>query len=149
MYYKDLTPYTYCLPFSLENVLNVGWLDKGIAFELGKAPPVLKECLYALLNGESRFAARVNPTRGRHSCNLCSCSGFDSPFIGSCEIWIPAINDGIVFAAPSLIVHYIEAHDYLPPEAFIRAVLAVDLSRRFNAQDLYDGLMEQHCSGLA
>jgi len=31
-------------------------------------------------------------------------------------------GEGIVFAAPVLIVHYIEAHSYLPPAQFLKAV---------------------------
>jgi hypothetical protein len=31
-------------------------------------------------------------------------------------------GEGIVFAAPVLIVHYIEAHGYLPPAQFLKAI---------------------------
>jgi hypothetical protein len=31
-------------------------------------------------------------------------------------------QDGTVFAAPTLIIHYIAAHGYLPPEQFIAAL---------------------------
>jgi hypothetical protein len=30
----------------------------------------------------------------------------------------------VLYAAPSLILHYIDAHEYAPPEAFCEAVLA-------------------------
>jgi hypothetical protein len=42
--------------------------------------------------------------------------------IGSDEIWVPGEN-GRIYAAPSLIVHYVEEHNYLPPPPFIEAVL--------------------------
>ena len=35
------------------------------------------------------------------------------------------VSDGnVMYAAPTLIYHYVVAHAYLPPEAFIAAVLA-------------------------
>jgi hypothetical protein len=36
------------------------------------------------------------------------------------EIRVP--HGGITFAAPVLIVHYIEEHRYLPPAEFLKAV---------------------------
>ncbi|WP_338285215.1 hypothetical protein [Luteolibacter sp. LG18] len=30
--------------------------------------------------------------------------------------------DGVIYGAPTLIYHYVVAHDYLPPAAFIEAV---------------------------
>ena len=36
------------------------------------------------------------------------------------EIRVP--REGIIFAAPVLIVHYIEAHNYFPPTKFLKAV---------------------------
>lgn len=33
---------------------------------------------------------------------------------------------GVGYAAPELIAHYVEAHDYLPPTEFIEAVLSSD-----------------------
>lgn len=32
--------------------------------------------------------------------------------------------DGFLYVAPELILHYIERHQYLPPDDFCRAVLA-------------------------
>jgi hypothetical protein len=42
-------------------------------------------------------------------------------FLGSAELWVPA-SDGSIFAAPNMIVHYVEMHGYLPPPAFVLAV---------------------------
>jgi hypothetical protein len=41
---------------------------------------------------------------------------------GNGEIRVP--GDGVVFAAPVLIIHSIEGHDYLPPDQFLKAVAA-------------------------
>jgi hypothetical protein len=39
-------------------------------------------------------------------------------FLGSAKIWLPAADGTITLAAPDLILHYMSAHRYLPPESF-------------------------------
>ena len=48
--------------------------------------------------------------------------GNDELWLGSAEIRVFS-NEGVTYAAPNLIYHYIVDHHYLPPEEFIRAVL--------------------------
>lgn len=147
MYYKDLTPYEYYLPFKLPNVLNVGWLDKEFDFPKGNTPSELVEKLYEILMKEGVFESRANQIRGVHPCNLCEAHKFRSPFIGSCELWIPSQEADLYFAAPSLVIHYIQEHNYCPPKNFVESVLQLDLERRFNGQELYDDLIKAHSSG--
>ena len=81
------------------------------------------------------------PNRGIHACQLCiespglvksdTCNGV--AIDPNCS-WARCIaerssngeirvsGEGIVFAAPVLIVHYIEAHSYLPPAQFLKAI---------------------------
>jgi hypothetical protein len=33
---------------------------------------------------------------------------------------------GLIYAAPSLVIHYIEAHGYKPPDAFVEALRQLD-----------------------
>ena len=47
--------------------------------------------------------------------------------MGHSEIWIPNSPRKIYYACPSLVIHYIEKHDYRPPDAFIDAVMSLDL----------------------
>lgn len=96
--------------FSVPEV-NVGWLDPGHDFPRGDLPAELVE----KLDGICR-ASRFNMTRGWHCCRFCSGSGAH----GSAEIRI--MGDGVVYAAPTLIAHYVAAHRYLPPEGFVRAL---------------------------
>ena len=37
-------------------------------------------------------------------------------------MFVPA--DGVLYAAPSLVAHSVDAHDYQPPAEFVRAVEA-------------------------
>jgi len=61
----------------------------------------------------------VNLYRGYHFCDLCP----DRSARGNGEI--RAAGDGIIYAAPVLIVHYIEAHGYQPPAAFLAAIASM------------------------
>ncbi|MEI8633209.1 hypothetical protein P4S72_16540 [Vibrio sp. PP-XX7] len=57
--------------------------------------------------------------------------------LGSSEVWLPSVEEGEYFASPSMIYHYIDAHDYLPPLDFVEAVMAFDLDKPFDAQEVY------------
>ena len=122
--FVDLTPYVYS-PWD-EPMLNVGWLGAGSAFRRGPVPPGLVEALTLLA------AAPKNVMRGYHYCELC---GEASPILipapgergqvrlGTGEIHVRRA-DGTLYSAPSLVVHYITAHGYQPPDGFVAAVLA-------------------------
>ena len=44
--------------------------------------------------------------------------------VGNGEIHIPGPH-GVTFVAPTLIYHYVKAHQYVPPADFINSVIAV------------------------
>jgi hypothetical protein len=130
-YYADLTSYSY-LPETLSEgttALNVGWLDDAHPFPTGEPPEHFVQRLGALC-----VEHPVARTRGMHWCELCSEEQADYPVVehlegtavplGSAEIRV-ADAAGIVLAAPDLVCHYVIEHAYLPPEAFIEAVLAL------------------------
>ena len=115
-HFHDLTPYEYNAD-DLQGV-NVGWLSTDHPYPEGDVPPglldILKRCCHDV---------GVHQTRGLHACDFC-----DDPYayrenrdLGSAEIWI--FSEDRIYAAPTLIVHYIEAHRYLPPQDFIAAVM--------------------------
>jgi len=110
-------------------MIAVGWLGAEHPFTRGT---VSKE-FYSRL--QELMARRFEPvaTAGVHRCELCQ---FDAPAAGG-NLFVP---DGErMFVAPELIVHYIAAHHYQPPEPFIRAVMqcptpgGMDYRRRFLA----------------
>lgn len=111
-YYEDLTPYNYT--HYCEKELNVGWLQKDQPFLIGETPD-------GFLNKLKLFAQDeflIHDTMGFHECEFCENKNADS----SNELRVVGI-DGIFYAAPFLIVHYVENHKYLPPQEFIHAVL--------------------------
>ena len=123
--YEDLTDYEYSA--SVGPMQNVGWLGKGIEFRKGAMPKAARDHLVELVAESPQ-----NVTRGLHDCELCDVESpiaVDAPrskrgvaFLGNAEVHVRLV-DGRVLAAPTLIVHYIDAHDYLPPDEFVRALL--------------------------
>ena len=115
-YFADGTPHTYA-PTGGRVVLNVGWLDAGYPFERGS---VHKEFARAL---KELCQHPVHLHRGFLSCQFCSpeVRGTQAT-IGNGQIRVAGEN-GVLYAAPALIHHYVVAHGYQPPLDFVAAVL--------------------------
>ena len=127
-YYDDLSPYSYHSTKVSNNVLNVGWLSSLEEFNKGE---VTEEFIHAL---KVMLEQPVNLFRGLHHCEFCPSPIFtkkDNKFVpeitrdcpsGNGEIRVNG-NNGIIYVAPTLIMHYIEEHNYKPPEEFINAIM--------------------------
>jgi hypothetical protein len=128
MYFDDLSAYVYGGREELRQVQNVGWLDAAHEYPKGSTPRSVLERLKDLAVHKS-----VNQTRGFHYCDFCDAEdvrlarGDRKTLLGSAELWVPSGASGF-FASPDLIVHYIEAHGYLPPREYLDAVEALDLA---------------------
>lgn len=115
MYFDDLTSYI-AEPFGdPKHAVTVGWLEKGYPFKTGSAPRPLLSRLRKLAKNPKKLMW------GFHACDICTPSWRQRPQ-GNGEIHVIS-SDGTTYVAPTLIVHYIKAHDYLPPAEFIDAVL--------------------------
>ncbi|WP_455713903.1 DUF7919 family protein [Streptomyces xanthochromogenes] len=120
-HFPDLTPYTYS--DSTKCAVNIGWLSmKHPFFPRGKTPDGFLQILKPLA------FRRDAQSRGYHTCPFCFSraaphvqSNGHVMQLGSAEIHVKC--EGIVYAAPNLVIHYIERHAYLPPHPFIDAVL--------------------------
>ncbi len=141
-YYEDLSPYEYreldvirldwgYLQFRPGyDRLNVGWLDSPHAFTQGATPASVTDALREIVAGPP-----INVMRGFHRCSLCPRRSTDSifsagldggpVFLGHSEIRVPLRRD-VMFAAPTLTVHYVAEHHYRPPDEFIEVVLNYD-----------------------
>jgi hypothetical protein len=135
MHMPDLSEYKYSNRFPLPGVLAVGWLSLTHPFQHGIVPVSLVEKLQVLAVTRS-----VNQMRGFHICEFCaspelpiSMNGVER-FLGSAEIWIPGSN--VLLAAPDMIVHYVRDHEYRPPELYLQALEAVDLSKWHPSKDI-------------
>ena len=105
-------------PWGDPQLLAVGWLEPSQPYETGPVPEALLGKLVELF---------VDPW---HACGLCVGSKGPRSFeshgrsirMGSTNLYVP--GEGVVYVAPSLILHYIESHRYAPPTVFHSAVLA-------------------------
>ena len=110
MYFPDLSPYAY---IGVEpSTLTVGWLDAEHPLAVGESSSQFIDRLRPFL------LTPVKQTRGFHRCPFCS----DPMARSSAEIRVVSTS-GVTYAAPALILHYVEAHKYLPPAAFVAAVI--------------------------
>jgi hypothetical protein len=133
LYFVDLSHYRYL--GEKENALNVGWLDPSHEFTKGDVPEGFLNRLRALAK------VRVQQTRGFHACPFCpdlrslfttdqwverdrvlyeTC--LNDGRLSTAEIRVIAAN-GTVYASPSMLIHYVDCHGYLPPKEFVDAVM--------------------------
>ena len=122
MYMPDLSPYRYAR--SESPMLAVGWLADAHTFDRGDVPAHVVERLIDLAFEMPHLM------RGCHYCPFCD---EESPiridvrrhptplYLGMSEIHVRSVS-GVVYSAPSLVLHYLERHRYRPPEEFVRAV---------------------------
>lgn len=111
---------------------NIGWLDAAHEYPKGPVPPEFVAFLSELCR------AGVLHMRGWHMCNLCvpdkerrsysdlvptlvQAEGGDYS-VGHAEIRVSG-SEGVVYAAPDMVIHYVVVHGYCPPDGFIEAVL--------------------------
>ena len=128
IYFADSTPYCYDGAEEDDRIVNVGWLSKDPEFPRGTVPPEFDDQLRQLIT------APTNLFRGVHLCEFCP---HPETHVGenglrmlesnpettsNGEIRITG-NDGIIYVSPVRIRHYVTAHEYRPPQAFIDAVL--------------------------
>jgi hypothetical protein len=131
-YFRDLTPYQYC--GNLKDVLNIGWLSAEHPFPKGDTPSGLADALAICAQRPE------NLCRGCHRCDLCSAPNQRDEWttyelsgrileLGNGEIRVTD-SKGITYSAPTMVAHYVEAHQYLPPASFIEAVM-ISASKTF------------------
>jgi hypothetical protein len=113
LWFEDLSP---CIYFPLDvKLAAVGWLERGKPFATGEVDRAVYDALIEM---------RKNPWQplvclGLHECGLCR---FGGEARGCANLIVPA--NGIMYVAPELVVHYMNAHGYAPPGEFCRAVLS-------------------------
>lgn len=138
-YFADLSPCTYFGP-SAGRLIAIGWLDRDHPRATGSVTSAWFRSL-ALL---AQDPWQPGTYAGSHRCELCVHTGGPSSIqfeditirVGVANLFIPA-DDG-VYVAPSLALHYIDAHGYVPPDAFQRAVEDCPPMR---SMDYYRGLV--------
>jgi len=121
-YYRDLTGYDYFPEGFRPGTLNIGWLSAEYEFRQAEPAPEFLERLW-------RFCTvSVMQSGGVDMCELCEVPKQDVShsdkvlLLGSAEIRVFSLGAEI-YAAPTLIYHYVSLHRYSPPDKFVQAVL--------------------------
>lgn len=135
-YFADLTPYTYGQTkfLTLLEYVNVGWLEQGKSFECFKPEEQdtkylviskLKEIKSLSETTQHELRGTMNHYMGGICCSFCPNSrGFSGVAYSSSEIHIH--GNGKIYCSPTSIDHYMEIHNYRPPQEYIDAVLLCD-----------------------
>jgi hypothetical protein len=125
-HFDDLSEYRYANHVQ-PGVVHVGWLGAGHPYTRGSVASTLVEKMKRLAQ------APRDLYRGYHVCDLCEMPAElrNRPFPEQWEKWaqyrksngeIRIQGKGVIYAAPILITHYIEAHGYQPPKGFLDAL---------------------------
>jgi hypothetical protein len=109
MYFKDL--HREESHFGVVKI-KIGWLDEGQPYMMGVAPAEFVEKM-------KKIPLSVH-TKGWHNCPFCGKSKSYSQYLIN-------IGDKTYYDVPEMIVHYIEKHDYLPPQEFIDTIMRYKL----------------------
>jgi len=113
MYHKDLEREE--THYGKVNI-KVAWLDDGQPYDKGEVP---SDFLDKLKKIEPRIY-----TKGWHTCPFCRGETSSTQFM------IPVEGeDKTFYDVPEMIIHYIEVHNYLPPQEFIDAVMNLEIER--------------------
>jgi hypothetical protein len=105
----DYFPFQGTIPLRV-----IAWLDAEHDYPRGKT----RREVWVKLKDLLKDPWQPLITCGFHPCNLCM---FESEAKGERNLFVP--GDGFLYVCPELIVHYINAHGYAPPEDFCEAVL--------------------------
>jgi hypothetical protein len=115
-YFADLDRKT--LAVFGDAVRAVGWLGRDHEYPTGPTSPEFLSTLRTVRNSWGAIF-KVFPgwpaLMGVHRCEICE------DHVDTGDVAIP-FGD-VLFVAPTMIVHYVEAHRYLPPADFVTAVL--------------------------
>jgi hypothetical protein len=124
-FFADLSPCTYFPITPVDRLLAVGWLDRDRSYRRASVDETVFARLCELLHDP--WQPFVTP--GAHDCPFCRFTGGPAQLnyrdstvqLGANNLFVS--GDGVLLVAPSLILHYIDAHEYAPPEQFCQAVL--------------------------
>lgn len=148
MHYDDSSPCDYFSSEAHGTLIAVGWLEPGHAYAGGEVDKGFVEKLCELLIDPWQPVIAM----GRHACGFCRLTGGPAIFqhgvmsiqMGVSNLFVP--GDGLLYVAPSLILHYMDAHGYQPPAEFQHAVMACPKMR---SMDYLKAVLKNGPKGIA
>ena len=122
-YYPDLSRYEYHRGmFDRPRTLNVGWLAREHAFDVAPPSDELLDAIWQYCK------VSVAQMRGIHDCDFCPGEYVESAEYKGEKLLLSTSefrvfdDNGDIYAAPTLIFHYVQRHHYRPPQAFVAAL---------------------------
>jgi hypothetical protein len=106
MYFKDLDIENRAFNVQL---IKIGWLDNEHVFNIGPIPKKFIDKLKKIKPNVRSF--------GYHKCPFCNEKQGSNRYVLKIEDTLQCYD------APDMIIHYIEDHNYLPPQEFIDHIL--------------------------
>jgi hypothetical protein len=124
------------------HVRAIGWLAAGNSFPTGTVSGEFSERLQRFIEGcgASTLALSLRAYLGWHTCEFCD------QFNGSSAFGVPA--GPLLYVCPQMLGHYVTVHDYLPPPAFVEALLASPLPETEDYERLAAPFAEAHSREL-
>jgi hypothetical protein len=128
-FYPDLSNYDWGNG-AIPNLLTVGFLHNQFPYRKGRVPEPFVDKLENILIADDRLIIM----RGYFTCGICTRSQIQvtiketSKLISHLLLLIPFGENGS-FISPGTIYHHIKEHDYKPPDEYIEAVMAYDLAK--------------------
>ena len=119
-WYADESPIDFSGDLVRADLRAIGWLERGKPYAQGE----VARAFYEKLREIARSPWQPAVAGGTHVCDLCQ---FEPEARDGNNLFIP--NGKVIFVAPVLVVHYINAHRYAPPEVFRDAVMACPETR--------------------
>lgn len=133
-HYEDLAECDYFRVDHQGHLLAVGWLEWGREYPTG----AVSEENYLHLQSLLQEPFEPIGLLGSFLCEFCD----RNPPAGSANLFVP--HDGDILVAPELILHYIDTHDYMPPERFLNAIMELPAA---NGND-YEQSLKTHAPYL-
>jgi hypothetical protein len=115
-----------------------GWEMKQVGWLRGEEFPTTHREIKKKIMGNLLYMAdhrTVARCFGHHTCDYC---GYSSMKYGNGELWLPDHKQEIIWQAPTLIIHYMHHHHFLPPAEYLDCVLNAtqeDCDYFFNQQE--------------
>lgn len=122
---EDMSPYVGAPDETILGLapLAVGWLRHNVPFPVGQTPTLFRARLLDFCLPEHTIQTHSLAEMCGLGCGRVPFFTFNQQTIQLGLAEIRVIGDDDIFAAPTLIYHYVTEHKYRPPDAFIQAVL--------------------------
>jgi hypothetical protein len=121
-HFDDLSDYEYSPKYRRPGTRNIGWLEAGYEYEKQEPREEVLEKLWRFCKIEIALA------RGGQFCAFCADKRVhfaekngERLLLGVSEIRVFS-KGKTIYAAPSLVYHYMKAHSYKPPDEFLHAL---------------------------